>query len=300
MAMSADLTDQLRAGIVRVPAQVPPGLARNAYRRYRKRRLVARVIAAVGTAAVAIIAAAVALSGSSKPAGPGMQTTAYVVSHVTQALDALPANTVLFDRTTYDPPGSGPGSNQPQDTWETPGRSRTMVFTQAGQLEYDNADLLTRTTYKVVAIYYPNKAWSELTNSNGYGTAQPRATNAFTCGEDGADIILMPSAGQFAAWLRAEVSCGQVKAAGTGTIDGATALKLTAGKPQSTITYWVDPTTYLPVHVTVNRGPGTQIMQQALQWLPPAPANLAKLNFPAPPAGFVHVPWNGCLSGCTP
>jgi hypothetical protein len=59
-----EVADELRAGIERVPAQVPHGLARGAYRRYRRRRDAKRAMAAIGTAAAAAIAVAVLLPTS--------------------------------------------------------------------------------------------------------------------------------------------------------------------------------------------------------------------------------------------
>jgi hypothetical protein len=55
-----------------------------------------------GAAAVAALAVAAGTAiavfpfGTAKPAPVATQTTAYVVSHVVQALDAMPDNTVVF------------------------------------------------------------------------------------------------------------------------------------------------------------------------------------------------------------
>lgn len=56
------------------------------------------------------------------------------------------------------------------------------------------------------------------------------------------------------------------------------------------MTYWVNATTYLPVHITMKFG-DFPAMQEDLQWLPPTAANLARMNVPIP-AGFTQVPPN--------
>jgi hypothetical protein len=198
--MTSDVTDQLRAGIERVPAHVPPGLARSAYRRYRRRRVTVRAIAAAGSAVAAGIAAAVLLPG---PATPATQDAAYVVSHVTQALGALPSNTILFDRMRHG------GGSSTTDRWAVFGRSRTETFTTSGRLVSESGNLVTRTTSQVVWVDYQHKYWWRRVNS-GYGNAPRQGLPpGYTCGEYGPDIIGMDNAGQFAAWLHAEVSCGQ-------------------------------------------------------------------------------------------
>ena len=75
--MSTEETEEvaglLREGIERIPARVPPGLARRAYHRYRGRRTATRAVAAAGTGAVAAVAAALVVT--SAPA-PGHSTAA--------------------------------------------------------------------------------------------------------------------------------------------------------------------------------------------------------------------------------
>lgn len=307
--MSTEVTDQLRAGIERVPAQVPPGLARRAYSQYRRRRLAARAIAAAGTAAVAAIAATVVLSGSGGPAKPARLTTAYVVSRVTKALDTLPADTIMFTRTTYSPANTG---NDPEDDWAGPGdRVRDQVFTPAGQLLSDSGWVLTGTTFETVSVHYWDKSWWRQTTA-GPKTTSPSVPS--TCATDDGPPSINPSA--VSAWLRAEVSCGNLTATGTGTVDGVTAIELTGplmygghpikGKtppknlPEAIITYWVSPTTYLPVRFTLYRGPGIVVPQEDYEWLPPTAANLAMLNLPVPPAGFTQIAPDGCIYGCNP
>jgi hypothetical protein len=69
--MSTEGTEEvvglLRDGIERIPARVPPGLARRAYHRYRSRRTTTRAVAAAGTGAVAAVAAALVVTSAPAP-----------------------------------------------------------------------------------------------------------------------------------------------------------------------------------------------------------------------------------------
>ena len=90
--MSIDFEDQLRAEMGRVQVRPRPGLAREAHRRYIKsRRRTALAVAATGTAAaVAGATAGFALTAGTPGTGP-IETTAYVVNHVSSALAATDA-----------------------------------------------------------------------------------------------------------------------------------------------------------------------------------------------------------------
>jgi hypothetical protein len=273
--MNTDISDKLRAGIASIPAQVPPGLARSAYRRYSRRRVTARAATAAGTAAAAGIAASVFLPRSAQPA---TETTAYVVSHVAQVLDALPSDTMLVDQST----GTGPGF-QPMDRWGIRGRTRIEAFTRAGQPVYAMGTSITPTTTNTVLVDYQNKTWWRTVgldqDNKVTGPVPPikltcKNTNPGETIGNAADMVDL---------LRTEVACGELKADGTGTINGVTVVKL-AGK---VVTYWVNSTTYLPVRRTVTQGPGA-VIQDDFQWLPPTAANLAELNTSVPP-GFTQV-----------
>jgi hypothetical protein len=273
--MNTDISDQLRAGIASIPAQVPPGLARSAYRRYRKRRVTARAATAVGTAAAAGIAASVFLPPSAEPA---TETTAYVVSHVAQALDALPSDTMMVDQRTGTPPGF-----QPRDIWDIRGHSRSEVFTPAGQPVYAFGISITPTTTDRVLVDYQNKTWWRTVGADQHNKVTgPERPIKLTCKNTNPGETI-GNAADMVDLLRTEVACGELKADGTGTINGVTVVKL-AG---NVVTYWVNSTTYLPVRRTVTQGPGA-VIQDDFQWLPPTAANLAELKTSVPP-GFTQV-----------
>jgi hypothetical protein len=268
--LAARIGPRLRAELAGLPT--PDMLA--ALRRRRAHR--ARVTAALTTlpVAAAAISAAVFLPG---PAAPATQDTAYVVSHVTQALDAMPADTIMFSHATHN---SGPVPVE--DTWTNGSQSRFKVFTRAGQLAYDGEQVDSRTastwTWTWVTVNYLDKTWSRYVGRD----PAPAHAPSFTCASDSTALFNDPS--QMAAWLRAGLSCGTLKADGTATVDGVTAIKL---KVNARVAYFVNPTTYLPVRLTGTSG--SQVWQDDLEWLPPTTANRAKLNLPVPPRGFTRV-----------
>jgi hypothetical protein len=110
-----EVAGQLRAGIESIPVQVPPGLARRAYRRNRRRRAATRAVAAAGTAAaagVAVVLVATSAPRSAAPAatgtpsasasGPASQAPAVnsplmsLAAHITASSGPLPGNASLI------------------------------------------------------------------------------------------------------------------------------------------------------------------------------------------------------------
>jgi hypothetical protein len=273
--MRQELTDLLRAGMERVPASVPPGLARHAYQRYRKRRARTRAAAVAGMAAVAG-AVVIGLAAAPGPAGPRPQTAAYVVSRVARALDAAPSNYVMFDRLA--------GMNIRLDSWASAGRSRFKQFTSAGQLVVDEG--FTFATDTVVSVDYQKKTWfrSVLPNYGGSSLAPSPS-----CEFGGMMVVVFPQPRAMAAQLRAWVACGLLKIGRSSVVDGVEAVELVAASSSGTMTYWVDTSSYLPVRLTMSGSEPGSSTRQDLRWLPPTPANLSQLTVHIP-AGFIQVP----------
>ena len=268
--------EQLAARMLRAERAVLPAADMlHALRRRRARTTVA--LAALPVTAAAI-AAAVFLPGG--PAVPATRDTAYVVSHVTQALDAMPADSILFSQTTVNGTVS--------DRWSRTGQTRAEEF-RHGQLEYESGRATTRTTVTWVSVSYLHKTWSRSVSPAGATAPAP----SFACGSaelDNDAVFFDPRL--MAAWLRASVSCGTLKAGGTATVNGVTVIKLIRApvntpdyKQAGTVTYFVNPATYLPNRLTLASGANVT----SLRWLPPTAANLAKLDLPVPPAGFTQV-----------
>lgn len=278
--MSTELADQLRQGMERVPARVPADLVRAAHRRYRRRRTAVAAIAATGAAiAIGAAAAAVGLSG---PAAPGVQTTAYVVNRVTQALDATSPDSIVFVWLTVTPPNA---DMPPTEVWAgSDGHWRVKRFTQAGHPVTDTETYDTPSTYLIFQVDYTNRTWWRWV---GPGDVTPGQEPAhWTCNQ-GAPITYTTSARDMTDEIRTALSCGRLKDAGTGQVDGVSAIKLTGTAGGVATTIWVNASTYLPVRITTTWP--AYVQQEDTQWLPPTAANLAKLAPPIP-AGFKHVP----------
>lgn len=79
-----------------------------------------------------------------------------------------------------------------------------------------------------------------------------------------------------------------LKADGTATVDGVTAIRLTEPTNDGvTASWYVNPATYLPIRRTVTQR-GVLLSTVAFQWLPRTAANLARLSLPVAPRGFAQ------------
>jgi hypothetical protein len=250
---------------------------------------VAAGVTAIVTAGAAAIAAALVLPG---PAAPAAQDTAYVVSHATQALTAVPPGTIFFMQSTITRPGA-----EVTDMWASYGKMRIERFA-SGRLVFARGSARTSTTETVVLINYRDRAWSRRASHFGKlsapAAAPAGAQGSFTC--DSANkisIFGVPlNASDLAASLRDWESCGWLKADGTATAGGVTAIRLTMpADGGSTITWYVSPATYLPIRQTTVTRQGTLLSTKDFQWLPPTTANL---DLPAVPRGFTRVSGAAC------
>jgi hypothetical protein len=280
-----DLIATMRESFTDVRSVTPVEQVVSRSRVIRARRRIPVAVAVVAVAAAAGTAVAFIPSGPAKPAPVATHTTAYLVSHVAQALDAMPGNTIVFTQQTTVPATSGNNI----DTWSGEGgRSRTENFTLTGQPESASeisfsgpATQLTRT---VTVVDYQNKTWWRAASFYGNGNVPATVWNCSNVGTD--DLNRNPH--EMATQLRTELSCGDLKVVGSGTADGVPAVKLSGYFSGSgTLTYWVNATTYLPFRFMAARG--GPALRMDLQWLPPSAANLATLNLPIP-AGFTQVP----------
>lgn len=276
------LQKSVAAARMSVPEEQITGRGR-AIRTGHRRRVAAGVTAAVSAGAAAIAAVAF-LPGSAAPAPRHAQDTAYVISHVTHALDAVPASTIFFMRMTIGP------HSAVTDTWARGARMRTERMTPAGHLVFESGFAATSTTVTTVNVNYLGKTWSR--SARGVSplssaAAKARAAASSACNSPNG-FAITDNASNMAASLRSWVSCGSLKADGTASIGGVTAIKLTTLMNGVTYTWYVSPATYLPTRMTTTR-PGILLAQEDFQWLPPTTANLAQLNLPAAPRGFTQV-----------
>jgi hypothetical protein len=273
-----ELTTAVRESVsgarMNVPAEQIASRGRAIHVAHR-RRVAAGVTAAVSAGAAAI-AAAIVLPG---PPAPATQDTAYVVSHVNQALDAVPADTIMFSR--FD---NGSGETY---EWANGHETRSEAFTATGQLTYEIGWAHTGTAITSVTIDYKDRTWWRSVTSVPVGTPSAKASAASSVCADHF-LGVFPDVSATAAEFRAEVSCGHLKADGTATVGGVTAIKLTDAADAGFVWY-VSSTTYLPIRATLAQPDGRFFWQQDFQWLPPTTANLANLSLPTPPQGFTRV-----------
>jgi hypothetical protein len=260
--------------------------------RAARRRRVAASVTAVAAAGAAAVTAAVFLPGSAAspvPAVEHAEDTAYVVSHVTRALDAVPAGNIMFTQQT-----TGPHS-EVKDTWGRGSQLRVEYFTPTGQLASEVGADSTSKALTTVGINYQARTWGRSTTSRPAvkPSAQARAASSAAASSACANPLRMAisqDASQAAAWIRTLVSCHALKADGTTTVDGVTAIKLTMANGE---VWYVNSGTYLPFRMTLTR-PGIA-WQDDFQWLAPTTANLAKLSLPATPQGFTQVTRQGVV-----
>jgi hypothetical protein len=250
----------------------------------RARRRIPGAVAIVAVAAAAGTAVALIPAGSVKPAGVTTQTTAYVVSHVARALDAMPGHAVVATQWTPS------GSTDLRDSWTNgAGGSRQEVFTAAGQPLSQRGISFSgsagRMTSKVTVVNYQERTWWSKVNQFAGARTAPKIT--WTCG-NAESVIATWNSGEMTGLLHTELSCGELKVTGHGMAGGIPTVTLSGTfSGGGTVTYWVNATTYLPVRFRWTSRAGL-VFQMNLQWLPPTTANLAKVQVQIP-AGFTHV-----------
>jgi hypothetical protein len=280
-----DLITTMRESFTDVQSATPVEQIVSRSRVIRARRRIPGAVAVAAVAAATGTAVALIPSGSVKPAPVAMQTTAYVVSHVARALDAMPGNTVVFtQRLTV------PASDPIMESWgDQEGQSRLESFTLTGQPKSASgisfSGPATRLTRTITVVDYQNKTWWR--SASFYGNGNVPATVWNCSNVETNEIAGNPR--EMADWLHTALSCGDLKVVGSGTVGGVPTVKLSGYFSGSgTLTYWVNATTYLPFRFTSTFS-GGHALQENLQWLPPTAANLAKTNLPIP-AGFTQVP----------
>jgi hypothetical protein len=277
-----DLITAMRESFTDVRSATPVEQIVSRSKVIRARRRIPGAVAVAAVAAAAGTAAALLPSGPARPALVSTHTTAYVVSHVARALDAMPDSTVVFTQRVTAPATR-------IDTWtDEGGQSRTETFTPSGQpktawaLTFSGP--VTRLTRTVTAVNYRTKTWWR--SASFYGNGQVPAT-AWNCSNVGTDILNW-NPHEMAAKLHKELSCGDLKVVASGRAGGVPTVKLSGSFPgRGTLTYWVNATNYLPFRFTAAGSAWT--FQMRLRWLPPTASNLARLNV-AIPAGFTQVP----------
>jgi hypothetical protein len=287
--MSIDFEDQLRADMGRVQVRPRPGLAREAHRRHIKsRRRTALAVAATGTAAAfAGATAGFALTAGTPGTGP-IETTAYVVNHVSSALAATDA--IGYTTARYSGTGTIGFFSDRVVVWEFGDLSRQLIESSAGQPIVDNSARPEHGRGAIISVHYPSRDWMSITVPS---SELPRPSGRNNRCED--NFLSAFAAGQNTAadWkqiIQVGLKCGMFTVAGRQWAGGVDAIKLTGHTPAAGTTIWVDPSSYLPVRLTGRVqliAGGTEKQDAAtltidFRWLPPTRANLKELTAPIP------------------
>lgn len=302
--MSSDLELQLRAEMERfaAPMRLPRGLAVRAYRRQRRRRITTWTTAAAGTAALA--GSVTMITASATPAtripghtsGQHAQTAAYLAHRIGTALHAATAaNDILYihatDNTSKDwfyRRGSRPWARIDQEWVHRYGEigishhwTEGEIIARQGKIVSITVDFATKTWYREESKLlhlrhrHPLKLPSPTTSSC-------RQFVALYMGET-------PT--QLEAGIREALRCGQLLMAGTEQVEGVSTIKLVPSRARmrgtgmkSPVTLWVNSSNYLPVRWRSDGRYAPHTVYD-IEWLPPTPANLARLTV-NPPPGF--------------
>lgn len=254
-----------------------------------RRRVAVSLVA--GAAAAGIAAASIAASGAANGHGvsggtaqtatsPKLHTAAYVVDHLSSALNA---NTAVVDIIDHAP-DSQTGKPVLDEIWSSSlsDTYRIVDMTQAGQPT--TGYLVTVKPHRTTSIVidYGNRTWRKTiypfgSSSDGRRAAGPAPSTPL----------------QLAAQLRAKVKAGQVTLVGWATVDGQRAIHLRERMAQGQVNLWVDPDSYLPIR-EIDTAPGVsptsdQAIRDDYRWLPATKANLRLLTpAGAIPAGFTQ------------
>jgi hypothetical protein len=298
--MNTELEDRLRWEMREVidGARVPPGLARRAWRN-RRRRIMTRATAAAGTAAAVAVALVAAVGPTGASRDVGTHTTAYIVRHAESALGtAVAANDIMYLRATDGTATRwfylGPGGSS----------NRYETFSAPGQPGMDIGVAATPASRTITWVFYRTKTWWRMEQA---ATPAPRPAAQKSCSAQipvSLDVYESPAV--LVANIREALACGQLTNEGTQYVDGAAAIKLvsvhTIQAPMRarattvtvTTSLWVNPASYLPVRwaqdgkITGRKGMVVPSIDENVEWLSPASANLAQLTVPIPP-GFTQV-----------
>ena len=286
--MNADL-DELRQRMERATARiaVPSGLARRAAQ-HRRRRILIRVTAAAGIAAVvAGVAIAPAMTTPGDLGTTDAITNARLVSDIRSALDAATAGHDIEYMST--PNGLGKSWS-----YQEAHKRLTRSVITSGPSRTDDGSTATPTSVSDIDVDYALKTVFTSTTKADLLRNQP-VPPASCATPVGANVMLSivntPTA--LSGIIHKALNCGQLTHEGTENVHGTNAIKLLSVLGRSkqggalTVTLWVNPATYLPVRwqwTATGNGLHLQLVWDIL-WLPPTRANLADLRVPIPP-GF--------------
>jgi hypothetical protein len=318
--MSRDIEDVLRDGLDQLTAgaKAPAGLAERA-RKANRRRLAARGgVATGGLAAVAgAVAMAVAVSGGgggglataggqAKPATAGhpavhhVQTVADIVRKANKALDT--SNLIMVSMSNakvysleHDANGHRRFVKMNWIGYSYKNRMNGLMFTGpntfagpkhvriAISTQMSSTKLGTMSNNLWTEIDYYKHTWAQSTRRES--TTPTPAPTSLACSSRAKlskpDAALRTYLSTSPASIKSALACGGLVKAGTETVQGVPAIRLTGTSKLTShqLTIDVSPDTFLPVRVVFGN------IEMDYRWLQPTAANLAKLT-PHIPRGF--------------
>jgi hypothetical protein len=284
--MNRQLTEELHSSMEQFTEHVvmPSGLARSAYRRWRKRRARTRAAAAVTAAAVAAgaVTAVTAVGGGSAQAHGRTQAqdSAYVVTHVENAITAIGRGNNIFFSSTKET-GYDPGLTL---AWNTHDRFNEMEYTSSGRLQFSLTVTRVPAGLQELVVQYLHQLVGHqlVTGAGTVGGCSTAAQILEDLEANPNDLTNWPGT------IRALVGCKLITAAGhqrAGLIRFAVP---DPGYPVSMVLL-VNASTFLPSRMVVTSSEGQKWQTTTVFGsLPPTRANLAHLSAPIP-AGFTQV-----------
>jgi hypothetical protein len=264
--------------------RVPPGAAQQARTRARRRRTARGLLAGVPAVALAVglvVAtqshsrgpAAATGPVSSAPAGPAVETAAYVTRHVEAAL-ANADHYIVRDTTSSYAGGTYTSWTDPRtgSSYATQGTGSHMVLSWNSSY-FAHRILHWRTTE---ADYFTH-TWS-VSVIHAAGPVQGRLTTPADGG------VLGPA--QLKKWLKE----GTMRVVGHGQVNGHHATELRARLGIITMEFWVDSRTFQPVRTIRSFGGGLKTSLVSNEsWIVRTPHLVRLANHPQIPAGFTRV-----------
>jgi hypothetical protein len=301
----AAMRDSLGAVRMERPAEVIIAAGRSR----RRRALALRSAVAAAAAAVTASATVLLAGGTSQPASPSGGVPAYTAAYVIGQVRSALADTDMVMQTTYSFSPSFPSITQwsygdrfsmiqlgPVPPTLSPG---TPLAHGQTRLAAGTAVIGGRLAY--VVVNYSLRQW--------YLASRQEAAPA-GC-STGLDAVEFDGTVNWPSYLQQALSCGEFRYSGQATVDGRTAIKLTASvrgpsswakgphpdRARSHIdaALYVDPSTYVPLQVMWSntgqspdsaRARGT--IREDVSLLQPTPANTAKATLSVP-IGFRRV-----------
>jgi hypothetical protein len=293
--MNPQLAEQLRTSMEQFTEHVemPSGLARSAYRRLRRRRVMTR--AAVGATTVVVVGAAVAITATSGRSANGLpRNEAYVVSRVENALTAVgQRDDIAFTSTIVTSlNSSAPAPGIPYRTdlaWNTRDRFNEIEYTSSGRPFFSLTVTRVPGGLETLTVQYAHRAVIHQELTGPVAAARGCSTAAGVL----EDLDLNPD--DLTNWpvtIHALISCGLIRPAGhqrAGGVDLIRFVQVRAALPHLSMAVLVNPSTFLPSHMVVTFAQPGQAFKSTTEFgsLPPTRANLAHLYAPEP-AGFTQ------------